>query len=185
MTIGLRQQAEDLAERLMSAFRVVIDTVDDDWGVRAELHGDTTLSERLLELIQHWGYLSRPAKGAEGVAIEDESGIAILGTRATLPGTVANNLPTSGNTMLYNANGKRIYLKDGKIQLHPDGTLKAVARHDDKCPVDTLMATWLTQVETAVNSLSAPATPIAPLSPTFSGTSIAKINATSTVTESG
>lgn len=153
MTIGLRQQAEDLAERLMSAFRVVIDTVDDDWGVRAEMHADTVLSERLLELIQHWGFLSRPAKGAEGVAVEDESGIAILGTRAALPSTVANDLPTSGNTMLYNANGKRIYMKDGKIQLHPDGTLKAVARKGDTVGAATSMATYIGAVITALGNL--------------------------------
>ncbi len=181
MTVGMRQQAEDLAERLMSAFRVVIDTVDDDWGVRAELHGDTTLSERLLELIQHWGFSSRPAKGAEGVAVEDESGIAILGTRATLPSTVTNDLPTSGNTMLYNANGKRIYLKDGVIQLHPDGTLRPVARDKDDCISNATLDAWALDVEARIAAAGGGA--VAP--PWGTTVSLADISATSTVVKSG
>ena len=148
------------------------------------MHADPVLSERLLELIQHWGFLSRPAKGAEGVAIEDESGIAILGTRNTLPSTVANDLPTSGNTMLYNANGKRIYMKDGKIQLHPDGTLLAVARDTDNCVSNTVFDAWAAGVETTLAAKADLAG--SPTTPIWAGSaSLADISATSTVTESG
>ena len=182
MTVGLRQQAA--IEDLVTAFRVVIDTVDDDWGVRAELHGDTTLGERFLELIQQWGYISRPAKGAEGVVVLDESGAAILGTRNTLPSTVANDLPTSGNTMLYNANGKRIYMKDGKIQLHPDGTLKAIARNQDGCVSNDTFDEWAAMIEAAlVKKQPGSSPPVA--TPWEAATALADIDATSTVTESG
>ena len=181
MALGSRQeQVEELAERVITALRVVIDTVDDDWGVRVETHGDTTLSERFAELIQHWGFLSRPAKDSEGVMLLDESGAAIVGTRAALPSTVTNDLPTSGNTMLYNSNGKRIYMKDGKIQLHPDGSLLAVARDTDDCTSNTSFDNWALAVETQIVVGGGGA-----VGPWGVKRSLADITATSTVVESG
>jgi hypothetical protein len=74
---------------------------------------------------------------------------------------------------------------DGMVLLAPklylggsDATL-AVSLNGDKCPADTPMATWMGQVETAINVL-APGS-ITPLSTTFASVAIAFIKAVSTV----
>lgn len=60
---------------------------------------------------------------------------------------------------------------------------KGVARMDDTAKVASLMATWMGQVETAINAVAAGA--VAPLSTTFATTSIAIINSASTKTKTG
>lgn len=66
----------------------------------------------------------------------------------------------------------------GQLKVGSSAATKAAALHLDNCPAVALMATWMAQVETAINTL-APGS-VTPLSPTFSGTAIASVIATST-----
>lgn len=66
-------------------------------------------------------------------------------------------------------------LSGSMVFLGSSGASKFVGLHQDNCPAATLMATWMTQVETAINILAGGS--VTPLSGTFSSAAIAQITA--------
>lgn len=88
-----------------------------------------------------------------------------------------------GESAVYAKEGQTVLLnKDGDVAIDAkatrdvilNGGTKKVARVDDTAKADTLMATWMGQVEGFINGLT-PGT-VAPLASTFTNISIAKIN---------
>jgi hypothetical protein len=86
-------------------------------------------------------------------------------------------LATPPNPLSYDATHRVLF---GPCKFGDNTAPKPVGLNGDVCPAVTLMATWMGQVEVAVNALSAPATPVNPLSTTFAGTAIANLTGTGT-----
>jgi hypothetical protein len=84
-------------------------------------------------------------------------------------------LATPPNPLSYDATHRVLF---GPIKFGDNTAAKPVGLNLDSCPAVTAMATWMAQVETAINAL-APGS-VTPLSPTFNTTAIAALAATGT-----
>jgi hypothetical protein len=84
-------------------------------------------------------------------------------------------LATPPNPLSYDAAYRVLF---GQMKFGDNTATKPVGLNLDNCPAATSMATWMAQVETAINIL-APGS-ITPLSPTFNTTAIARLTGTGT-----
>lgn len=109
-----------------------------------------------------WGtiYQGRPSglgkAGTRALYCDAGSWLALHGSGATAPGKIEARTAQNADITL-DADGTGVVQVNG-------GTAK-VAREGDPCKIAGALATWMAQVETALNVLSPGA--VAPLSPTF------------------
>lgn len=175
-----------LAKRLAGMVEIVTDLVMGDNGVAT----GTANEDDDIEAVAAWqfGFYSRPKDGARGIVLKlggEGNSSLLIGYRDMQYEFALGK----GEVGIGNAFEAQIYMTDqGNVEIDSGGTTegagdgeivlnggtKKVARVDDTAKADTLMATWMTQVETAINSI-APGT-VAPLAPTFTSLTIAKIN---------
>ncbi len=120
----------------------------------------------------HFGFYSRPKDGARGVVLKADG----QGNTSFLFCYRDKQYEMSlekGEVGIKGAFGGSILLDKNDDVIFNSGT-KKIARVDDTAKADTLMATWMGQVEVALNSLAGGS--VAPLASTFNATSIAKIS---------
>jgi phage gp45-like len=124
--------------------------------------GDGDDSQRPVRRIEPFGVRSRPPSKVRTLQLRLGSSTTLFLGVASTNGYGPTDLD-DGDTALYNAHAAEVRCKGDDVVVN--GGTKKVARVDDTAKAGTLMATWMTQVETALNILAGGS--VTPLSPTF------------------